>query len=77
MMWIFIISDALTFAGIPDCLWLHAKHQPGMAEADGSLQHGAYHVHDLRADFFQRRDGYGRRRSARGKSEAGIPVSCC
>ena len=26
MMWIFIVSDALTFRRLPDCLWLHAKH---------------------------------------------------
>ena len=69
MMWIFIISDALTFAGFLIAYGFMRQISPGMAGADGSLQHGADHVHDVRPDQQQRRHGHGCGRGARGESE--------
>src|SRR5881296_750673 len=74
MMWIFIISDALTFCRILNCLWLHAQHQPRMAEADPSLQHGSDYLHDVHADLVERNHGHGGRRSTRPEPTAGRSV---
>ena len=48
MMWIFIISDALTFAGFLIAYGFMRNISPVMAGADGSVQHGADHLHDVR-----------------------------
>src|ERR1041385_1863942 len=60
---------------IPDRVWLYAQHQPRMAEADRSFQHGPDYVYDIYADLIERSDGDGRGGGARSQPEAGLPIS--
>ena len=70
MMWIFIISDALTFAGFLIAYGFMRQVASGLAGADADLRPDTDHVHDVRPHQQQRRDGHGGQRGPRGGSES-------